>query len=141
MGGLCARLQDVKEAGSYKLSCKLEDLRADAEQAGFALFEADLEHVHGKGEFLAAVAQAVKAPLWFGQNWDALADALGDLSWLDATGLNDSGQSAPGYVLLLLNSGETLGLSSAEHEIAAGIFSDTVSYWKSQGKPFWVFFS
>ena len=130
MGKLCARLQDVREAGAYKLSCKLEDVRTDAAQAGFALLEADLAQVHGKGEFLASVAQAVKAPLWFGQNWDALADALGDLSWLNA----------PGYVVLLHNSGETLGLASAEHEVVTGIFLDTVSFWKSQGKPFWVFF-
>lgn len=140
MGMLCARLQDVKEAGAYKLSCKLEDVRADAAQAGFALLEADLEQVHGKGEFLAAVAQAVKAPIWFGQNWDALADALGDLSWLDVLGAAAPGQPVPGYVLLLHSSGETLGLSSVEHEIVTGIFSDTVSFWKSQGKPFWVFF-
>lgn len=141
MGMLCARLQDVGEAGAYKLSCKLEDLRADAAQAGFALLEADLGQVHGKGEFLAAVAQAVKAPIWFGQNWDALADALGDLSWLDVSAVEAAGQSAPGYVLLLLNSGETLGLGSAEHAVATGIFSDTVSFWKAQGKPFWIFFS
>lgn len=140
MGMLCARLQDVKEAGAYKLSCKLEDLRTDAAQAGFALLEADLEQVRGKGEFLAAVAQAVKAPIWFGKNWDALADALGDLSWLDVPAVEAAGQSVPGYVLLLRNGGETLGLSSTEHEIVTGIFSDTVSFWKSQGRPFWVFF-
>jgi hypothetical protein len=130
MGMLCARLQDVKEAGAYKLSCKLEDLRADAAQAGFTLFDADLEAVHSKGLFLAAVAQAVRAPDWFGTNWDALADALGDLSW----------QPAAGYVLLLRNGGETLGLTVADRDIATEIFAATVDFWKSQGKPFWIFF-
>lgn len=130
MAGLCARLQDVKEAGAYKLSCKLEDLRADAAQAGFTLFDADLAAVHSKGLFLAAVAQAVRAPDWFGTNWDALADALGDLSW----------QPATGYVLLLRNGGETLGLTAADHDIATEIFAATVDFWKSQGKPFWIFF-
>lgn len=135
MVALCERLQDVNEAGTYRLNCPLDDLRAAAAKAGIALFEADLAAVQGKGEFLAAIAQAIRAPDWFGTNWDALADALGDLSWPHV-----SGQVAGGYVLLLRNGGDTLGLSVAEHEIATEIFAGTVSFWKSQGKPFWVLF-
>lgn len=130
MDDLARRLMDVDEAGAYHLGCQPDELRRAIAQAGFALFEADLAAVQSKGEFLAAVAQAVKAPEWFGNNWDALADALGDLSW----------QPAAGYVLLLCNGGETLGLSAAEHGIVSGILADAVSFWKSQGKPFWVFF-
>lgn len=130
MGTLCARLQDVNEAGVYRLNCTMDELHAAVERAEFALFEAGLAQAHGKGEFLAAMAQAIHAPGWFGNNWDALADALGDLSW----------QRAPGYVLLLRNGGETLGLSAVEHGIATEIFTDTVSFWKSKNKPFWVFF-
>jgi len=135
MGTLCTHLQDVNEAGAYRLNCPLDELRTAVVQAGCALFEADLAAVQGKGEFLAAIAQAIHAPGWFGNNWDAFADALGDLSWL-----NISGQLAAGYVLLLRNGGETLGLSTADHGIASEIFADSVSFWKSQGKPFWVFF-
>ena len=130
MDNLCDRLQDVNEAGAYRLNCPLDELRAAAAQAGFALFEADMAAVQSKGEFLAAIAQAIHAPEWFGHNWDALADALGDLSW----------RHAPGYVLLLHKGGETLGLSAADHTIAAEIFADTVNFWKLQGKPLWVFF-
>lgn len=130
METLCTRLQDVDEAGAYRLNCPLDELRAAAAQASYTLFEADLAAVQSKGEFLAAIAQAIHAPDWFGTNWDALADALGDFSW----------QSAPGYVLLLRNGGGTLGLSAADHGIATEIFAGTVSFWKSQGKPFWVFF-
>lgn len=130
MGTLCTRLQDVDEAGAYRLNCPLDELRAAVVQAGFALFETDLAAVHGKGEFLAAIAQAIHAPEWFGNNWDALVDTLGDFPR----------QSAPGYVLLLRNGGETLGLSATEHGTASEIFADTVSFWKLQGKPFWVFF-
>ena len=135
MDALCARLQDVNEAGAYRLNCPPHELRAAVTQAGFALFEAELAAVQGKGEFLAAMAQAIHAPDWFGNNWDALADALGDLSWFDV-----SGQPAQGYVLLLRNGGETLGLTTADHGIATEIFADTVSFWKSQGKPFWVLY-
>lgn len=129
MNALCARLQDVNEAGSYRLNCPLVELRAAVTQTGFALFEADLAAVHDKGRFLAAVAQAIHAPDWFGNNWDALADALGDLSW----------QPAPGYVLLLRNGGEAMGLPAADLGVATEILTDTVSLWKSQSKPFWAF--
>jgi hypothetical protein len=37
-----------------------------------------------KQELLDAVADAFAFPAWTGRNWDALADALGDLSWLPA---------------------------------------------------------
>lgn len=130
MGNLCERLQDVNEAGIYSLNCPLDELLGAAAQSALALFDADLGAVHGKGEFLAVVASAIAAPGWFGHNFDALADSLGDLSW----------QPAPGYVLLLRNGSETFGMSVADHEIAAAILADSVSYWKSQGKPFWVFF-
>lgn len=135
MKDLVQRLRDVNEAGVFRLNCEQHKLHALAGEAGMALLEADLSAVRSKGEFLAAVAQAVQAPDWFGNNWDALADALGDLSWLDV-----AGQPAPGYVLLLRNGGETLGLSSEEHATALEILADSASYWKSQGKPFWVFF-
>ena len=35
-----------------------------------------------KAEFLDAVAAALDFPGWTGRNWDALADAVTDLSWL-----------------------------------------------------------
>ena len=129
MGTLCTRLKIVDEAGSYQLNCSADELRVAVEEAGFALFEADLAAVQGKGEFLVAIAQAIHAPDWFGANWDALADALGDLSWC----------SSPGYVLLLHNGGGTLGLND-DRNIAMEILAGTVAFWKSQGKPFWVFF-
>ena len=129
MDNLALRLKDVNEAGAYQLGCGVDELRAAAAQASFTLFDADLSAVHGKGEFLAALAQAVRAPDWFGANWDALADALGDLSW----------RPSPGYVLLLRNGGDTLGLND-DHDVATEILAGTVEFWKLQGKPFWVFF-
>lgn len=128
---LCARLQDLNEAGLYRLNCPLAVLEANVALSGLTLFEADLAAVHSKGEFLAALAQAVRAPDWFGHNWDALADVLTDLSW----------QPADGYVLLLRGGDAKLGLSETDYGTVEDIFSDAVSYWKSQGKPFWVFFT
>jgi len=131
MSDLCERLQDVDEAGVYSLSCPLAMLEANVALSGLVLFEVNLATSHGKGEFLANVAQVLQAPEWFGHNWDALADVLSDLSW----------QAGDGYVLLLCSTDVMLGLSEADYELLTEIFNDSVSYWKSQGKPFWVFFS
>ena len=130
MDDLVQRLQNVAEAGSFSLNCDLHRLQRAAGVAGMTVFDADLSAAGSKGEFLACLAQAIGAPEWFGHNWDALADALCDLSWHDA----------PGYVLLLHNGGDMLGLSTEEQGTVEEILADVVDYWKTQGKPFWVFF-
>jgi len=77
MEDLCYLLKDVDGAGVYRLNCSLDALHDSVQRAGFVLFEADIATAHGKGEVLAELARAIKAPDWFGHNWDALADALG----------------------------------------------------------------
>lgn len=121
------RLQNADEAGVYRLNCPVEDLRESVRNAGFMLFSADITDAAGKGEVLAELARTIEAPEWFGHNWDALADALGDLSW----------KPAPGYVLLL--NGATF--APDDYETLNHILKATVMFWKMQGKPFWVFFA
>jgi hypothetical protein len=123
MEDLCYLLKDTNGAGAYRLNCSLEALHDSVRRVDFVLFEANIAAAHGKGEVLAELARAIEAPDWFGHNWDALADALGDLSW----------RPAPGYVLLL--HGEHPG-----EETLADILKATVEFWQKQGKPFWVFF-
>ncbi len=127
MDNLCSRLQDVHEAGVYRLNCTVDDVRVAAQDAGFALFEADLSEAQGRGALLAALAQAIEAPEWFGGNWDALADALGDLSWIDA----------PGYVLLLRDA----NLAVTDEDVLNNILLETSAFWETQGKAFWAFFA
>ncbi len=124
MEDLCYLLKDVNGAGEYRLNCSLEALHESVQRAGFALFEVDMATAHGKGEVLAELARAIKAPDWFGHNWDALADALGDLSWC----------KVPGYVLLLRGEHPREG-------VLDDILDATVKFWRLQGKPFWVFYA
>jgi len=124
MEDLCYLLKNPNGAGVYRLNCSLEALHESIVCAGFTVFEVDIAAAHGKGEVLAELARSLKAPDWFGHNWDALADALGDLSWC----------KAPGYVLLLR--GEHPG-----DDLLDDILYATVEFWRLQGKPFWVFFA
>ncbi len=124
------RLNDLAAAGCHKLDCTVDELCEAADQAGYALFEADLKGIKGKKNLLVALADATRYPDEFGANWDALVDVLCDLSW----------DAAPGYVLLLKNISPTFGLSANDREIAQDIFDDTVVYWRQRSKPFWIFF-
>jgi hypothetical protein len=131
MDELAIQLNNLEAAGSYTLECSIEALRSAADEAGFALFDADLKGIKGKQNLLNALAGAAGFPDSFGANWDALADALCDLSWHEARG----------YVLLLRNASDTLGLSANDREIAQDILADTAVYWRQRGKPFWIFFA
>jgi len=128
---LVQQLERPEAAGIYTLGCSVESLRNAAEAARFALFDTDLKGVKGKQNLLGALAAAARFPSGFGVNWDALADALCDLSW----------HGANGYVLLLRNASDTLGLSANDREIAQDIFADTVVYWRQHKKSFWIFFA
>ncbi|HZW25369.1 MAG TPA: barstar family protein [Gallionella sp.] len=131
MNPLAQQLNDTAAAGSYTLTCSVDELRAAADEAGFALFEADLKGVKGKQNLLNALARAASFPAEFGANWDALADDLCDLSWRG---------NVSGYVLLLRNVSDTFGLSLNDREIALDILADTVVYWRQRNKAFWIFF-
>jgi hypothetical protein len=125
------QLGDLDRTGCYTLQCDLELLRAAVKQANYILLDIDLKGVKGRHNVFAALAGAINFPAGFGMNWDALADMLCDLSWLDA----------PGYVLLLRNADNTLGLSGHDWEIMQDIFADTALYWRQQQKAFWIFFT
>jgi len=127
MDKLYKRLRDVHEAGAYRLNCTLDDLRGAAHEAGFAFFEIDFSEVHSKGALLAALAEAIGAPEWFGNNWDALADALGDLSW----------RPSSGYVLVLRD----VSVDAADEDMLNNILLETVAYWEMQNKAFWAFYA
>lgn len=131
MNVLAQQLSNTATAGSYTLQCSVDELRDAVQQAGFAMFDADLKGVKGKQNLLDTLARAASFPPEFGVNWDALADALCDLSWHDASG----------YVLLLRNASDTFGLSANDREIAQDLLADTVVYWRQRNKPFWIFFT
>jgi hypothetical protein len=131
MTPLAQQLNDVAAAGSYTLTCSVDELRNATDEANFALFESDLKGVKGKQNLLNALARAARFPAEFGANWDALADDLCDLSWCG---------NVSGYVLLLRNVSDTFGLSLNDREIAQDILADTVVYWRQRNKAFWIFF-
>jgi hypothetical protein len=57
------------------------DVAAHLARAGWAVRVVDVAEATDKGDLLTAFASALSFPSWVGRNWDALDDALRDLSW------------------------------------------------------------
>lgn len=73
---------------------------------------------------IEAVAKALDFPDWFGGNWDALEDCLGDLSWRE-----------PPHRLVLTNFRKNDDLG-----VLIDILSSTAAFWDEQGESFVAIF-
>lgn len=74
---------------------------------------------------LEAIARELHFPAWFGGNWDALEDSLGDLSW----------RKGEGHVLLLTGYPE-----GDERRVLVDVLRSSAEYWAGRGKPFFAVF-
>lgn len=71
-----------------------------------------------------ALAASFEFPDYFGRNWDAVADCLGDLEWLDAKGF-----------VLLIDDVSCCGLSQPLVGLLQ-IWPSVAQEWSGDGKPF-----
>src|SRR3546814_18644921 len=67
-------------------------------------------------------------PDWFGRNWDALADCLGDLSWWPAEG----------YLLLLDHADAWRAAETDQFTTLLEILDAAARTWSAQRVPFWA---
>ncbi|HUQ24790.1 MAG TPA: barstar family protein [Burkholderiales bacterium] len=116
MSKLFERLQDPVRSGVYRVtrSDAVDEVMPDAARI-------DLKD----GNALRAIAKALHFPDWFGGNWDALEDCLGDLSW----------RSDNGHVLVFLN---WQALSSDDLGLLIDILRSSAESWQGRGKPFFA---
>ena len=122
MGKLLARLRDPSRSGVYRAS--RADVIADA-VGGSALDVAEISLA--TGHLFNAFASALEFPAWFGQNWDALEDCLGDLSW----------RAAEGHVLMVLHHDR---LPKDDLGVLLDVLASSAEYWAARGKPFFAVF-
>lgn len=123
-------LQQPLRAGLYRLTCPVADaLEPAARHAGLPIIDCDLASCIDKADFLDRIATALRFPDWFGHNWDALADCLGDMRWLPAEG----------YVIVLANADRFRNAAEADFDTALEIFEEAALDWASDGVPMWIF--
>lgn len=64
----------------WKADLTVDQVRREVEAAGWNFVLLDTTSVNDKAGLLDVCATAFDLPRWFGRNWDALADSLGDRS-------------------------------------------------------------
>lgn len=126
---LRALLLDPANNGAYFFDHNDRESLVDAAtEAGLHAAPVDFGGCAGKGDALARIAAALRFPDWFGGNWDALADCLGDLSWLDGAGQ-------------LLVFDDAWGWRERDGEDFAtllDICGEAAQGWTRARRPFWV---
>ncbi|GAB3101234.1 barstar family protein [Lysobacter terrae] len=122
-------LADPTQGGAYFVDAREGGSLAEAAHAlDFAVVRIDLSHRANKAGVLQRFEQAMRFPAWFGGNFDALADCLGDLSWL----------RAEGYVLLIEHSDAWRQADDDNFAALLDILNEAAVVWGDRGVPFWA---
>lgn len=128
---LQALLADASQCGAFFVADT--DTQAMAE-AGAALeydvVRIDLHGCTGKDDALDRFARALAFPGWFGGNWDAFADSLGDLSWLPAVG----------YLLLIEHAAAWRAQDGEDFDVVLDILNEAAADWSERDVAFWALF-
>lgn len=123
-------LGDPLRAGVFFVTTEdiaiLGDIVADA---GLLARPLDLHGCRDKPTLLARMAQALDIPDDRGRNWDALGDALRDLSWLPA----------PGYALLVDDAHDLRDADEASFDTLLALLDEASAEWATHEIPFWAF--
>ena len=115
-------------SGVYRAPQHVESVRESLGAAALWL-DVDLTSVRNKSELLSALQAACGFPATFGHNWDALTDALQDMSCCPA----------PAYVLYLQHAERAARSLGPEWAILLEVLIESAGYWKAHDKPFVVF--
>ena len=117
------------DAGVREWSGAADAIKPAAAAAKLKYCVVDLHGVGGKNELLAALAKGLKLPEHFGNNWDALADALEDSDWLGSHGI----------VVVVRHAAAYRKSYRVDWDTLEEILSEAAEYWQERHKPFWVF--
>ncbi|WP_371648399.1 barstar family protein [Streptomyces mirabilis] len=92
-----------------------------ARAVGWQVSVLDLTGVSDKAAFMERCVHALDLPEWFGRNWDALADCLGDPDW---------GPASPGRVILVSGWRHYAKARPDEWEIAQEVLESATGHYE-----------
>lgn len=123
-------LADTEQAGAYFVDARDREALVEAGRLlRYIVAPIDVRACADLPAVLREIADALSFPDWFGNNLDALADCLNDLSWLPSGG----------YVLLLEHIGDWRERAPDEVDDVVDILNDAAARWADDEVPFWSF--
>lgn len=111
-------------AGIRRSDEPVDALEVEAERLGWRCYVLDGTDVEDRSAFLESCVEAFELPEWFGKNWDALEESLGDLE-LD---------SVPGVVVLWTGWGEFAEAAPRDFAVALDVLHGAVRTWAGEGE-------
>lgn len=126
-------LKDPQASGVYRIegAFQLSRLEEMARAHSLTFFHVKGAEVDGKSRFLSEAAAALTFPDYFGHNWDAFADCLTDMSWIETDG----------FLVLYDHADAFAGRSAEDFRTALAILKESADFWSAQGKRFFVLLS
>ena len=122
-------LKNTKASGLYHLSpSRHVAIESSADHARFCLLKADIATHASIEEALRQLGSALKFPIWYGANFDALFDCLSDPDW----------QPAKGHILLINGMGRLRLTDPDDFATLIEVFQAVVEARRNMDAPFWV---
>ncbi len=120
------------DPGVHRLRSRSSTVDAVAHlvRVGWSVRVVDLATVRDKASLLDAFAVGIDAPAWLGRNWDALSDALRDLSWWEP---GDRGRA-----LLVAGAGHLGAHQDADWTTLCEVLVEASDRWRSSASPLGV---
>ncbi len=123
-------LANVEDAGVYFLPAPdVDELLEAAAVNCFPLLRINLQGCTDKADLLLRIAGVLEMPPHVVRNWDALADALGELRT----------PGTPGQVLLLEHSEHVRAAARDQFKTAMEVLQAASAEWATRAVPLWTF--
>lgn len=124
--GLSGIFDGTVPPGVYRTASVGPEALLQAQAEGWYGAVVDLGGVTDKAGFLAGCAAGLEVPEPLGDDWDALADRLTDLSWLG---------EPRGYLVLVSGWSAFESAAPQEADSAAEVLGAAVGYWAVREAP------
>ena len=144
MVDLYSKLPGLRGRGVHVLPASREpEVRAVLAELGFLTHTLAGQAIRSESDFFVEAARGLDLPAWFGGNWDALHDALGDLAeseparqailWVDAdVSLAADNQAVLDAVLALDAAARGAGAADPPRQLVVFLFCSGTDAWRPE---------
>jgi RNAse (barnase) inhibitor barstar len=120
------------DPGVHRLRSRSSTVEVSAHLArvGWAVSVVDVSEASDKAALLRAFAVGLRFPAWVGRNWDALEDALRDLSWWQP--------GERGRAIVVVGAGRLGDDLEGDWRTLCEVLVDATEHWRSTVTPLGV---